>query len=210
MFYDYIRLNKLYSYFSKNITRDIDKKYLWLVDIIKEVTEEFIIEPSIKITNNKHISMNRYSVLIPNYQDVLIILKKLNIISCSKIYKFVINGMLNDADCILGIDNNKFKIYLDYGKNIDALIINQSSKDHIYDHKEYIVINSCYNYIALKYSYLFMLNDPEIPIDPTNWRHVYKVKNSEYHISLIKPIKWNGYRVYLIGITENSITLYHR
>jgi hypothetical protein len=32
----------------------------------------------------------------------------------------------------------------------------------------------------------------------------------EYHISLIIPIHWKGYTIYLLGITKSSITLYHR
>lgn len=213
------------------ITRDIDKKYLWLLDIIKDVTDEYILEPSIKIGLTSNINTNRYSVLIPNYQDFLIIVNRINkgAFFNHSIFNFIAHGMLVDADCIIGLDNNKIKIYMDYGKSIKAHIY----EDNVVYFKEYLVLNDKFKSIALKFSYLFNIIDT--PIDINNWRHVYKVTSTstttmpstttimpstpttpvtpdtqEYHISLIIPIHWKGYTIYLLGITKSSITLYHR
>jgi hypothetical protein len=212
------------------ITRDIDKKYLWLLDIIKDVTDEYILEPSIKIGLTANINTNRYSVLIPNYQDFLIIVNRINkgAFFNHSIFNFIAHGMLVDADCIIGLDNNKIKIYMDYGKSIKAHIY----EDNVVHFKEYLVLNDKFKSIALKFSYLFNIIDA--PIDINNWRHVYKVTSTtttmpsttmptiitpttpvtpdtqEYHISLIIPIHWKGYTIYLLGITKSSITLYHR
>jgi hypothetical protein len=122
--------------------------------------------------------------------------------------------MIADADCIIGLDNNKIKIYMDYGKSIKAHIY----EDNVVHFKEYLVLNDKFKSIALKFSYLFNIIDA--PIDINNWRHVYKVTSTtktpstpdtqEYHISLVIPIHWQGYTIYLLGITKSSITLYHR
>jgi|688.fasta_scaffold91332_3 hypothetical protein len=184
------------------ITKDIDKKYLWLLDIIKDITNEFILEPSIKISNNS-VNINRYTALIPRYQDVLLVLNRIPEINID-IFNFVAVGMLSDVDCIIGVDNDKIKVYLDYGHMIKAIICDNSK----FKTKEYHVLPDNHKHLALKYSYMFDLIDTNI--DTNNWRHVYQVSPDEYHISMLIPIKWRGYRIYLVGITNNSITIYHR
>ena len=127
------------------------------------------------------------------------------------IIKHINKGIINNVEIILGQDGlNKFKIYLDYGHKIVALVINNNDS---YNYKKYVIINKFY---ALKYSYLFI--KANIPINIDNWNFVYGVKNNnandynEFHISFKTPIKIKEYNnlIYILGIKDNEITYYLR
>ena len=189
------------------LIRDIENKWLYLYSLVMAITSEFIIEPSIKYSYTKDAKLisnyNRYSILIINHSAIPLILAKLNI-TAKNIDKIVDMLKYNNVDFIIGIDEHILKIYVDFGHKILSMVINDN--DIIIPRKKYIVTNSPGD--ALKYAYLFRTLGLEININ--NWRHVYSINDNEFHISLKTPIYWKSYCIYLIGISANNITIYHR
>lgn len=187
--------------------------YIKLYTTVKEVTSDYVLEPSIKyifsagkLVQNRY----RYSILIPKYHDAAIILSKLNIMGISTIFSYIIKEKENmnentSVDFIIGVDNDILKIYLDYGHKIISILIFENMAPQ--PRKEYLVTKSPHD--ALKYAYLFKLIN--FPLLLYNWRHVYHIKDqNEFHISLLSPTLHNNHLIYLVGITPDTITLYYR
>jgi hypothetical protein len=186
-----------------------------LYNIIKKhLKYEPLIEPSIKINNNK-IYYDRYSVPIfdikANIGVIKNIITDLNI-NTQPIFGFLKNNIKSKYDFIIGIDKNKhvYKFYIDKGKQIICLIynyINHSIEFKYYNNIETFNITD-FNMTDLNIFFNDMLINKQFILNliENNVNTIYFVKPKEYHFILKNPIN----NIYVVSIKPNEYTLYFR
>jgi|LakMenEpi03Aug12_release.lakeMendotaPanAssembly.Ray.scaffolds.fasta_scaffold05376_20 hypothetical protein len=212
-----------------NINNYSNKLELYNI-ITKYMPECDLIEPSIKFINNKP-HYNRYTIPIFNINQPRIIKKIFNkIISLGYInikYKVKILKKINKAagargagniDLILGIDNDKFKLYFDYGDNAKSDLI-----CYVFENS-YLIKKKYYNKIPMLCdTILYNINQElllinkkwhlyDLILNKNNISHIYFVEPNEYHFILKYPLDFNTEAcIYVIGFKNiNEITLYIR